>query len=232
MNLKVLDLHANNISQIQNLNKLQNLQELDLSNNLITVFKGLQQLRELTDLNLRNNMIEIVSDLTPLAKLKRLNLSNNMIQRKRDLYETGRLPALFDLKLFGNPLTKKADYFKTVMRSSPSLRYLDLILITSSMREEGRLTPEDEALQEEAIKVYEERNKLADYSTEGLLSLIYGQWKKELTRVSAMNEDKIEPTLKHRCLVKNGYVELDRTSLIIYGNALEILDNFTLRATI
>lgn len=189
-------------------------------------------MRELINLNLRNNMIEVVGDLSPLTKLKRVNLSNNMIQRKRDLYGAGRLPALLDLKLFGNPLVKKSDYFSTVVRASPSLRYLDLIQITPKMREDGKLTPEDEVLQEEAIKAYEDRNKLADYSTEGLLSLIYGQWKAELKRVSAIEVDKIERTIKHRCLVKNGFVEIDRTSLIIYGNALEILDNFTIRATI
>ncbi|KAL9975413.1 hypothetical protein ACROYT_G012573 [Oculina patagonica] len=101
-----INLHCNNISVIENLDRLQHLKHLDLSSNHITRMQGLSGLKCLKTLNLSCNELQVVEGLDNLRNLIRLDLSYNMI---RDLSGLKKLhgPA-FSLKglyLHGNQLS-------------------------------------------------------------------------------------------------------------------------------
>ena len=61
-----INLHCNNISVIENLDRLQHLKHLDLSSNHITRIQGLGGLKSLKTLNLSCNELQIVEGLENL----------------------------------------------------------------------------------------------------------------------------------------------------------------------
>ncbi|CAL6034355.1 leucine-rich_repeat domain-containing protein [Hexamita inflata] len=77
INLTVLILNDNLLSDIQVLQFLIDLEKLDLSNNLITNIYPLKYVLYLTELNLANNMIQDISPLIESSYLENLNLSFN-----------------------------------------------------------------------------------------------------------------------------------------------------------
>lgn len=58
-----INLHCNNISVIENLDRLQHLKHLDLSSNHITRIQGLGGLKSLKTLNLSCNELQVVEGL-------------------------------------------------------------------------------------------------------------------------------------------------------------------------
>ena len=79
VNLQVLNLHSNHISEIENLSTLIHLRELNLSSNDIVQMEGLHRLGRLEILNLASNRIREVSGLEGMGNLRRINLSFNQI---------------------------------------------------------------------------------------------------------------------------------------------------------
>ena len=61
-----MNLHCNNISVIDNLDRLQHLKHLDLSSNHITRMQGLGGLKSLKTLNLSCNELQVVEGLENL----------------------------------------------------------------------------------------------------------------------------------------------------------------------
>ena len=61
-----INLHCNNISVVENLDRLQHLKHLDLSSNHITRIQGLGGLKSLKTLNLSCNELQIVEGLENL----------------------------------------------------------------------------------------------------------------------------------------------------------------------
>ena len=61
-----INLHCNNISEIENLDRLKNLKHLDLSSNHIKRIQGLNGLKSLVTLNLSCNELLIVAGLENL----------------------------------------------------------------------------------------------------------------------------------------------------------------------
>ena len=61
-----INLHCNNISEIENLDRLKNLKHLDLSSNHIKRIQGLNGLKSLVTLNLSCNELMIVEGLENL----------------------------------------------------------------------------------------------------------------------------------------------------------------------
>ena len=84
-NLEVLNLSHNNIKEIKGLDPLTNLRNLNLSFNNISRISGLDSLRKLQILYLSNNYIEKITGLDNVSELKVLTLSNNKIGQIENL---------------------------------------------------------------------------------------------------------------------------------------------------
>ena len=78
-NVKSINLHCNEISQISGLQHLAQLTSLDLSSNKLTSIAGLSDLVSLKTLNLASNLLTKVEGLAGLFQLKHINLSYNKI---------------------------------------------------------------------------------------------------------------------------------------------------------
>jgi len=102
-NLEILLLQNNQISKIENLNKLKCLKYLNLALNNITKIENLEGCESLEKLDFTVNFIE---DITCVASLK-----NNI--HLRELY------------LVGNPCTKIEGYREYVINTLPQLKVLD-----------------------------------------------------------------------------------------------------------
>uniref|UniRef100_A0A3B4A395 Leucine-rich repeat and coiled-coil domain-containing protein 1 n=1 Tax=Periophthalmus magnuspinnatus TaxID=409849 RepID=A0A3B4A395_9GOBI len=100
-----LNLHCNNISQIEGLRNAWHLRHLDLSSNCISHIENLSSLTSLRTLNLSCNLITKVEGLNGLVNLTRLNLSYNQINNLTGLlYLHGPQYKLNHLSLHGNQL--------------------------------------------------------------------------------------------------------------------------------
>ncbi len=85
IDLRKLDLAANQISEIKGLEHIINLQRLDLGSNQITEIKGLENLTNLENLDLSYNKITAIKGLKNLIKLKTIWLNNNKIMEIKGL---------------------------------------------------------------------------------------------------------------------------------------------------
>ncbi|XP_019628740.1 PREDICTED: leucine-rich repeat and coiled-coil domain-containing protein 1-like [Branchiostoma belcheri] len=104
--IQVLNLHCNQISQIENLQHLVNLRHLDLSSNQITRIEGLSSLVNLRTLNLACNRIRVVDGLQGLRSLSRVNISYNQVEDLSGFRQlSGSGFRLSHVELHGNQLT-------------------------------------------------------------------------------------------------------------------------------
>ncbi|TKJ24983.1 MAG: hypothetical protein CEE42_09190 [Promethearchaeota archaeon Loki_b31] len=94
-NLKVLKLNGNNITEIKGLENLFNLQELYLYYNKITEIKGLDNLSNLQELYLTYNNITEIKGLDNLSNLQELYLSHNNITEIKGLDNLSNLQELY-----------------------------------------------------------------------------------------------------------------------------------------
>jgi GTPase SAR1 family protein len=92
--LQQLILIANQITEIKNLEQLNQLTSLDLSVNKITEIKNLEQLKALTSLGLGGNQITEIKNLEQLKKLTSLKLSGNQITGIKNLEQLNQLTSL------------------------------------------------------------------------------------------------------------------------------------------
>jgi len=124
--LEVLNLSHNEISSIENLERLTSLTRLDLGHNRLACISGLDALGSLTHLSLTSNRIRLVTGLEHLRSLETLLLADNLIETPAELRTLAWLPALCTLTLAGNPLLASgAGHSAHVSRLLPSLRLLD-----------------------------------------------------------------------------------------------------------
>lgn len=77
--LRNLELAANRIREIENLETLKGLEELWLGKNKITELKGLSQLSNLKILSIQSNRIREISGLDDLVGLEELYISHNAL---------------------------------------------------------------------------------------------------------------------------------------------------------
>lgn len=141
INLRYLDLSANQISNIEILKKLVNLNELYLNSNKISDINILQELPGLNILELIDNQIKDIAVLENLSNLTRLYLSdNNLIDdfsiiekltnlrslslgqnNIEDINFLSKLSNLIELSLFQNKIRNI-----NVLKKLPNLKWLDL----------------------------------------------------------------------------------------------------------
>uniref|UniRef100_A0A8C2INR0 Leucine-rich repeat-containing protein 49 n=1 Tax=Cyprinus carpio TaxID=7962 RepID=A0A8C2INR0_CYPCA len=163
--LDVLDLHSNQISQIENVSRLSKLRLLNLSGNRITRVENLQGLNCLTELNLRHNSITSVTDVENLPRLQRLFLSSNSISRFDALACLWHCRSLSELSVDGNPVALESCYRQTLLRCcSPHLQLLDMKRVTEEERRTASVSArkEDEKKKESHKQAaHKERRRLA-----------------------------------------------------------------------
>ncbi|XP_067052104.1 leucine-rich repeat and coiled-coil domain-containing protein 1-like isoform X1 [Acropora muricata] len=121
-----LNLHCNNISVIENLDKLKHLKHLDLSSNHIAKMRGLGGLMSLKTLNLACNELQVVEGLENLRNLAKLDLSYNNINSISGLRKLhGPSFSLCTLYLQGNQLSS-LDHVINSLNGCLSLKELTL----------------------------------------------------------------------------------------------------------
>lgn len=125
-NLTYLNLHSNNIRQLENLSVCTNLQTLVCSFNEIHKIEGLEGLKSLERLELGFNFIKRLDGLQGLGNLKVLELNNNLIYRLEDLSLLKKHnPHITDLNLSNNAVSDVKSYRSLVLNKLESLQVLD-----------------------------------------------------------------------------------------------------------
>ena len=104
INLRMLILSNNNISEIKNLGALVNLQTLKLDKNQISEIKNLDALVNLQRLVLDKNQISEIKNLDALVNLRMLQLGENQITEVKNL---DALVGLKDVLLHNNKIDEK-----------------------------------------------------------------------------------------------------------------------------
>lgn len=118
INLRVLYLPQNSISDVRPLKSLTKLQVLSLKGNQIASISSLSGLTDLQKLYLSENKLASVSSLSKLTKLEVLELSNNSIQK---IHGLKGLKKLTRLTLAFNKISDL-----TPLKDLTNLQYLDL----------------------------------------------------------------------------------------------------------
>ncbi|KAM9294045.1 leucine-rich repeat-containing protein 9 [Gastrophryne carolinensis] len=134
--LKALYLQGNEISQVEGLDGLQFLQELFLDHNRIKVISEMSFAKpsSLVSLHLEDNRLRDVNSLLSLIKLKKLFIGNNKIQDISEVEKLEIIPTLFELSIFGNPISKKVCHRQMLVLRLQTLQILDGIAVTHEER--------------------------------------------------------------------------------------------------
>jgi len=116
LNIRVMILDNNLISEIKGIESLKNLEILSLKNNQISEIKGLDSLVNLKTLRLQFNEIPRIKGLERLKNIKRLNLSHNKILEINGIRHLSNLKTLnlsfnkiIELNYSKLPYAKKID---------------------------------------------------------------------------------------------------------------------------
>ena len=131
--LRRLEVPANKIRRITNLESCEALEVINLADNELTTegLRSLNHCKTVTELNLSMNRIDSMEPLSGLMRLKRLDLSQNALTHIAAL----ELPVLEHLNLWQNPIEKLEN-----LHRYPNLKEVKLAGKT--------LPPEEQALLE------------------------------------------------------------------------------------
>ncbi|KAM4690503.1 leucine-rich repeat-containing protein 9, partial [Rhinophrynus dorsalis] len=135
-NLKSLFLQGNEISQVEGLEGLQFLRELVLDHNRIKLIteNSFSKLNSLVSLHLEENRLRDLNNLLPLIKLKKLLVGFNKIQEISEVEKLEAMPALVELTISGNPISRKMFHRQILVLRLQSLQILDGVPITTDER--------------------------------------------------------------------------------------------------
>ncbi|XP_078089252.1 leucine-rich repeat-containing protein 9 [Mustelus asterias] len=137
INLRVLHLEGNFISQIEGLDRLQYLAELSLERNRVRMIHENSFLGQsaLLELHLEENRMRDLNNLFPLVKLQRLFLGANKIQDIGELEKLDSLPNMTELSVAGNPVSRKMLYRPFLVFRLTRLQILDGVPVTMDEKE-------------------------------------------------------------------------------------------------
>lgn len=206
-NLDVLDVHANHITSIRNIDRLTNLRVLNLSFNMLTSIEGLGTLQLLAELNLRGNKIaKITATLEMLKRLERLNLGDNLIQTNADIEPVNQLTTLQELNLAGNQCVSEAMYRERWVGDLPGLRTLDGKKVGDEERRVASIN-----LRKRAEK-HKEATRIAMLKSqrESAIKTVKAAW--ESGRMAKGGNDR------------PSFFEIDGTTLALFGPAFDAFD--------
>ncbi|XP_050300021.1 dynein axonemal assembly factor 11 [Anthonomus grandis grandis] len=155
--LEELSLHQEDVEKIEHLNNwCKNLQILYLQANQISKIENLNKLKQLQYLNLAINNVEKVENLERCESLEKLDLTLNFIGDLESIKSLQANIHLKDLYLTGNPCCDYEGYRDYVIAQLPQLESLDIKKITRSERIKARQNlPEIE----KRIKNYQEKHR-------------------------------------------------------------------------
>lgn len=122
--LQVLDLSFNNITKIEGLDDLP-IRELNLKGNQITMLENLEKLTKLTYIDVSNNQLTSIAALSQCSTLTYIDARNNNIQFIRQTEYLREIPWLSTLLMQGNPCFFKELYRLRVVYRLPTLKSLD-----------------------------------------------------------------------------------------------------------
>lgn len=137
-NLRSLFLQGNDITRIDGLSGLTSLRELVLDNNRIRYIdsESLVGLPALRELRLEDNGLRSLCGLQPVAaSLASLHVSGNRIVDLIEIDRLAALPALLEVTLTGNPLTRKHNYRQLLVNKCLRLQQADGGAVTSEERD-------------------------------------------------------------------------------------------------
>ncbi|KAJ3301577.1 hypothetical protein HDV03_000653 [Kappamyces sp. JEL0829] len=208
--LDTLDLHSNRIEVIENLRSLLHLRSLNLEDNLVREIPTLYGMVSLQELNLRRNKVWAIHDNGHLKKLTRLLLSDNNIQNIQDMEAVFELENLQELAIDQNKVSDSS-ILKTLVVSK--CKYLKL-LNGRRVLEETKRSAIKMAKKEEMKRKDMERK--ADYlqEKERYIEQIRTHW----------NADSGTDDAKAHTNGKTAYVELDGSTLRVFGNGVAALN--------
>ncbi|OCT68507.1 leucine-rich repeat-containing protein 9 isoform X2 [Xenopus laevis] len=135
-NLKSLHLQGNEISLVEGLENLQFLRELVLDHNRIKAITetSFVKLNSLVSLNLEENRLRDLNNLPPLFKLRKLLIGSNKIQEISEIEKLEVIPALMELSISGNPISRKPFLRNLLVLRLQNLQILDGIPLTAEDR--------------------------------------------------------------------------------------------------
>lgn len=119
INIEILDVGGNYISDLNFLIPLSNIKILHANNNLIQNLSPLVYLKKLSELTLSNNQIENISPLSELENLSSLSLTKNKI---KNLEPISTLTKLRDLFIADNYIESISSLEEVIM----NLKFLDI----------------------------------------------------------------------------------------------------------
>ncbi|KAJ3413610.1 Protein tilB [Chytridiales sp. JEL 0842] len=124
--LREVALHQFDIEKIENLDVYcRHLEILYLQNNQISKIENLNKLKELQYLNLALNNITVLENLQGCESLTKLDLTVNFIDNLLDVESLKGNELLRELFLVGNPCTQVEGYRDFVITTLPQLKFLD-----------------------------------------------------------------------------------------------------------
>ncbi|XP_069772401.1 leucine-rich repeat-containing protein 9 isoform X3 [Narcine bancroftii] len=141
INLRVLHLKGNFISQIEGLDCLHYLTELSLEKNRVRIIheKSFMSQRSLIELHLEENRMRDLNNLYQLVKLQRLFIGGNKIQDLGELEKLDSLPNLIELSVVENPVSRKMLYRPFLVFHLMNLQVLDGVPVSSEEKERAEL---------------------------------------------------------------------------------------------
>ncbi|XP_076257073.1 touch insensitive larva B isoform X3 [Rhynchophorus ferrugineus] len=133
--LEELSLHQEDIEKIEHLNNwCKHLEILYLQSNQISKIENLNKLKKLKYLNLAINNVEIIENLEGCESLEKLDLTLNFIGNIESVKSLKKNIHLKDLYLTGNPCSDFKGYREYIIAHLPQLESLDLKQISKSDR--------------------------------------------------------------------------------------------------
>ncbi|KAF7283499.1 hypothetical protein GWI33_000395 [Rhynchophorus ferrugineus] len=133
--LEELSLHQEDIEKIEHLNNwCKHLEILYLQSNQISKIENLNKLKRLKYLNLAINNVEIIENLEGCESLEKLDLTLNFIGNIESVKSLKKNIHLKDLYLTGNPCSDFEGYREYIIAHLPQLESLDLKQISKSDR--------------------------------------------------------------------------------------------------
>nr|KAJ3421129.1 hypothetical protein HK105_004424 [Polyrhizophydium stewartii] len=206
VNLRVLMLSRNRIRRIENLDSLVRLDVLDLHSNQIIAIENISKLLALRVLNLEDNLIERVPTLTGVSNLGELNLKRNKI---RYFDRNSHLNQLRRLVLSDNRVATFEDV--SAVFEIPGLTELAMDQNKVSEAEPYRTSIVSRC---KSIKLLDGRRVLEEERRSAA----------KIAKKDAEKRREMERRTTQPLEGKSAYVELEDSTLRIFGNGVGVLD--------
>ncbi|KAL2916830.1 hypothetical protein HK105_203609 [Polyrhizophydium stewartii] len=239
--LDVLDLHSNQIIAIENISKLLALRVLNLEDNLIERVPTLTGVSNLGELNLKRNKIRYFDRNSHLNQLRRLVLSDNRVATFEDVSAVFEIPGLTELAMDQNKVSEAEPYRTSIVSRCKSIKLLDgRRVLEEERRSAAKIAKKDAEKRREMERrttQVEERKRCIEH--------IRQIWDEQMAGHSATSQphmgdghatsqEKKSATSPQRSPKRSGknkplegksaYVELEDSTLRIFGNGVGVLD--------